>query len=268
VVRTDEKNAPLPVFEAPSLKQAPCGSSLRHGFFTRQGGTSQGIYQSLNIGLGSRDDPHHVRQNRSLIAAYFAVDVTHLLSVHQCHSADVVTVSAPFSGDRPKADALVSKVPHLVLTIATADCAPVLFADCVEGVIGAAHAGWRGAYHGILENTVAAMEALGAKRKNIMAALGPCISRHHYEVGEEFFSRFLMQSADNQRYFIASEQKDHYFFDLAAYNMDRLAQFGVSCERIAQCTYAQEPHFYSYRRMVHRGEVDYGRQISAIVLDL
>jgi len=253
----------LPAIEAPSLKQFPL---LRHGFFTRQGGVSQGIYRSLNIGLGSSDDPAHVAQNRMLVAEHFGVDVSCLLTVHQYHSADVIPVTAPFSADRPKADALVSQVPGLALGIATADCAPVLFADPLNKVIGAAHAGWRGAYQGILENTVAAMEALGAQRKNILAVIGPCIGNENYEVGKEFFDRFLGLSMDNRRYFVASPQKKYYFFDLGAYNADRLKYIGVKCERLEYCTYADEVRFFSHRRMVHRKEADYGRQISVIAI--
>jgi len=256
----------LPVIEATTLKQATVDGSIRHGFFTRQGGVSRGIYQSLNIGLGSGDTPSHVAQNRHRIAAHFGVEIGQLITLHQCHSADVVSVSAPFSGERPKADALVSNVPGLVLAVATADCAPVLFADSKNGVIGAAHAGWRGAYHGILENTVMAMEALGAQREHIVAALGPCIGAQNYEVGEDFFTRFLALSPNNQRYFIASGQKNHYFFDLCAYNMDRLAQVEVKCEHVDLCTFADEARFFSHRRMVHRGETDYGRQMSAIAI--
>jgi len=254
---------PLPVFEAATLKQI---SDIRHGFFTRQGGVSQGIYQSLNIGLGSGDNPQDVGQNRALIAAHFAVEKTHLLSPYQSHSADVVYVKTPFLTERPKADALVSKTPGLAIAIATADCAPVLFADYRNGVVGAAHAGWRGAYQGILENTLAAMEALGAHRETIVAALGPCIGAQNYQVGEEFLNRFLKQSPDNRRYFVASPQKNHYFFDLGSYNIDRLARAGVHCERLDLCTYADEARFYSYRRMTHRGEADYGRQMSVIAL--
>jgi len=256
----------LPVFEAESFKQATSGSQIRHGFFIRQGGVSQGIYQSLNIGLGSDDNPHHVMNNRHLIASYLGVEARHLISVHQCHSADVVQIHAPFPATPPKADALVSNRPNLALAIATADCAPVLFVEAGSGVIGAAHAGWRGAYSGVLENTVKAMEALGAKRDNIIAALGPCIGRTNYEVGEDFLARFLAQSPDNRRYFTDSLQEKHYLFDLATYNIDRLARMGVACEHIDQCTYAQEAHFYSYRRMVHRNEADYGRQMSVITL--
>jgi len=260
---TPQKNS-LPVFEAPSLKQY---TSVRHGFFTRQGGVSQNIYQSLNIGLGSNDNPDHITQNRALIAAHFGVDPAYLLSPHQYHSANVVPVLAPFTDVRPKADALVSNVPNLILSIATADCAPVLFADPVEGVIGAAHAGWRGAYHGILENTVSAMEKLGSRRKNIIASIGPCIGAQNYQVGFEFFTRFISQSSDNRRYFVASSQKNHYFFDLGRYNVQRLAQMGVDCENLNLCTYTNATHFYSYRRMTHAQEADYGRQMSAIMME-
>jgi len=253
----------LPVIKATSFKQA---SFICHGFFTREGGVSRGIYQALNIGLGSDDNDDHIAQNRALVAAHFGVGSTHLLSPHQCHSADVAVVDAPFTSVRPKVDALVTKTPGLVLSVATADCAPVLFADSSNGVIGAAHAGWRGAYYGILEKTVAAMERLGARRENIMAAIGPCIGKRNYEVGEEFFARFISQSSDNQRYFDVAPRKNHYLFDLAAYNIGCLAQINIVCEGINLCTYADERRFFSHRRMVHAQEVDYGRQMSAIVI--
>jgi len=253
----------LPVIEAASFKKCPF---IKHGFFTRQGGVSQGIYHSLNIGLGSSDNPADVVQNRAFAAAHFGVDEAHLLTVHQCHSADVVTVTQPFENGRPKADALVTQQPGLALGIATADCAPVLFADEVSGVIGAAHAGWRGAYQGILENTVAAMEDLGAQRDTIIAVIGPHIGGQNYQVGEEFFDRFLSQSADNRRYFVASHEENHYLFDLGAYNADRLGNAGVTVERLNMCTYADEGRFFSHRRMVHKGEADYGRQISVIAI--
>jgi len=255
----------LPVIEAATLKRL---SSIRHGFFTRQGGVSQGIYHSLNIGLGSDDDPHHVRRNREYVAAHFAVATLQLVSVYQYHSAEVVYMDAAPSGDvRHRGDALVTNVPGLALAIATADCAPVLFADNVNGVIAAAHAGWRGAYAGILENTVAAMEARGSKKSNIVAAIGPCIGAQNYQVGEDFFSRFISQSSANRRFFVASTQKNHYLFDLAAYNCDRLMRLGVACEAVGLCTYADEERFFSHRRMIHRGEGDYGRQMSAIIME-
>ncbi len=241
---------------------------IRHGFFTRQGGVSGGIYTSLNIGLGSDDERSSVLENRDRVAGQLGIGADRLVSPYQIHSADVITVSAPFAQDADrKADALVTATPGLAIGIATADCGPLLFADTKAGVIGAAHSGWKGAVTGILQNTVAAMEALGATRTNITAVLGPTISQSAYEVGPEFKERFLQEHPDNTRYFKPSERAEHFMFDLPAFITDKLQALGLGAVAdLALCTYADEDRFFSYRRTTHRKEPDYGRQISAIAL--
>ncbi|UES49760.1 peptidoglycan editing factor PgeF [Roseibium aggregatum] len=241
---------------------------IRHGFFTRQGGVSGGIYSSLNIGLGSDDERSSVLENRDRVAGQLGIGADRLVSPYQIHSADVITVSAPFAQDADrKADALVTATPGLAIGIATADCGPLLFADTKAGVIGAAHSGWKGAVTGILQNTVAAMEALGATRTNITAVLGPTISQGAYEVGPEFKERFLQVHPDNTRYFKPSERAEHFMFDLPAFITDKLQALGLGAVAdLALCTYADEDRFFSYRRTTHRKEPDYGRQISAIAL--
>lgn len=241
---------------------------IRHGFFTRQGGVSGGIYTSLNIGLGSDDERSSVLENRGRVAGQLGIGADRLVSPYQIHSADVITVSAPFAQDADrKADALVTATPGLAIGIATADCGPLLFADTKAGVIGAAHSGWKGAVTGILQNTVAAMEALGATRTNITAVLGPTISQGAYEVGPEFKERFLQEHPDNTRYFKPSERAEHFMFDLPAFITDKLQALGLGAVAdLALCTYADEDRFFSYRRTTHRKEPDYGRQISAIAL--
>ncbi|CTQ43660.1 peptidoglycan editing factor PgeF [Roseibium aggregatum] len=241
---------------------------IRHGFFTRQGGVSGGIYTSLNIGLGSDDERSSVLENRGRVADQLGIGADRLVSPYQIHSADVITVSAPFALDADrKADALVTATPGLAIGIATADCGPLLFADTKAGVIGAAHSGWKGAVTGILQNTVAAMEALGATRTNITAVLGPTISQGAYEVGPEFKERFLQEHPDNTRYFKPSERAEHFMFDLPAFITDKLQALGLGVVAdLALCTYADEDRFFSYRRTTHRKEPDYGRQISAIAL--
>ena len=241
---------------------------IRHGFFTRQGGVSGGIYTSLNIGLGSDDERSSVLENRDRVADQLGIGADRLVSPYQIHSADVITVSAPFAQDADrKADALVTATPGLAIGIATADCGPLLFADTKAGVIGAAHSGWKGAVTGILQNTVAAMEALGATRTNITAVLGPTISQGAYEVGPEFKERFLQEHPDNTRYFKPSERAEHFMFDLPAFITDKLQALGLgTVADLALCTYADEDRFFSYRRTTHRKEPDYGRQISAIAL--
>lgn len=240
---------------------------IAHGFFTREGGVSQGIYQSLNIGIGSDDNPDHVLENRKRVAHTLHVAPDHLLSVYQVHSPDVVTVTKPFTGDKPKADAMVTNCKGLALGILTADCGPVLFADEKAGVIGAAHAGWRGALNGVLENTIIAMEKLGAKRENILAVLGPCIGPAHYEITTEFRDEFLSRDATFARYFRNGKDQKHFFFDFWSFILDRLQSAGVKAESTGLCTYTDEKRFFSYRRKTHRNEPDYGRQISVIVLE-
>ncbi|MDW6022314.1 peptidoglycan editing factor PgeF [Mesorhizobium sp. BAC0120] len=242
-------------------------SGIRHGYFTRLGGISEGIYQGLNIGVGSHDAPERVRENRRRVALWMGVAPERLLTAYQVHSPDVIVVRGPFEGERPKADALVTDRPGVALGVSTADCGPVLFADPDARVIGAAHAGWKGAFTGVLENTVAAMERLGAGRERIIAVLGPSIGPANYEVGPEFIERFVADDAGNQRYFASASRPGHAMFDLNSYTVDRLARAGVRAEKLDRCTYAEEELFYSYRRTTHRKEADYGRQISAIVLE-
>ena len=240
-------------------------SPIRHGFFTRRGGASSGIFLGLNCGTGSTDQTEAVNLNRTRVAQAMQVDLTALTGVHQIHSPDVVTITAPTT-DRPKADALVTNVPGIALSILTADCQPVLFADTQGGVIGAAHAGWRGALDGVLEATLDAMEALGADRANTVAVIGPTISQRAYEVGEEFFDDFMMQDPDNARFF-ANGNAGKYLFDLPGLGLQKLRQAGVgSAEWTGHCTYCAPDRFYSYRRATHSKEADYGRLISCIRL--
>ena len=242
------------------------GSTISHGFFTRKGGVSKGIYASMNVGLGSDDKPEWVVTNRQLICLALGADIEQLATVNQIHSADVAIVEQAMTGNRPRADALVTSVPGLAIGILTADCGPVLFADAEAGVIGAAHAGWKGAMGGVLENTVSKMIDLGARREYITATLGPCISQSNYEVGPEYLSTFLNADMSNNRYFILSEKEGHSMFDLTSYVVDRLLSSGIKAGSVYLCTYHDEERFYSYRRSVHKSEPDYGRQISAIML--
>ena len=242
-------------------------SGIGHGFFTRAGGVSQGIYRGLNAGVGSQDSRENVAENRARIAATLGVGPQSLLSLYQVHSADALVVRDAFDGERPKADALVTDRPGLALGVLSADCGPVLYADADAGVVGAAHAGWKGALTGILESTIEAMERLGARRERIIAVLGPAIGPENYEVGPEFVARFMAESAENESYFTPSARPGHALFDLNRYTLDRLARAGVAAHGTGRCTYGDEASFFSYRRATHRGEGDYGRQISAIVLE-
>ncbi len=237
----------------------------RHGFFTRKGGASSGIFAGLNCGTGSSDQAEIVAINRARVAEAMGLPVEALVSVHQVHSPDVVTVTAPLS-DKPRADAMVTATPGLALAVLTADCQPVLFADAAAGVIGAAHAGWKGAQGGVLEATLDAMEALGARRGKIAAVIGPCISQPAYEVGQEFFENFTDDAPETRRFFI-NGAGDRYLFDLPSYGLWRLREAGVGhAEWTRHCTYGDPARFYSYRRTTHAGEVDYGRLISVIRL--
>ena len=239
-------------------------AGLPHGFLGRRGGVSAGEMAGLNVGYGSSDDRGAIAQNRVLaIAAVMAG--AELATVHQIHSNAVVTVERPWPQDeRPHADAMVTNQPGLLLGILTADCAPVLLADAEAGVVGAAHAGWRGALAGVTDGAIAAMEALGAQRDRIAAAVGPCIGRASYEVDEAFRARFLDEDPTNERFFVGGPAgKPH--FDLEAYVLARLAGAGLrKFEALGLDTYADADRFYSYRRSTHRGEADYGRQISMI----
>lgn len=244
----------------------PSLSPVQHGFFTRKGGASSGIFSGLNCGEGSSDQAEIVRLNRTRAAKALGLEAEALCSVHQVHSPNVVTLEAPFS-EKPKADAMVTATPGLGLAILTADCQPVLFSDPDAGVIGAAHAGWKGAEAGVLQAAVEAMEALGANRSNISAVIGPCISQRAYEVGEEFFERFHDQDTANARFFVNGTSEGKYQFDLPAFGLAKLRECGVgSAVWTGHCTYSDEPRFFSYRRTTHRAEKDYGRLISVIRL--
>ena len=241
--------------------------AIGHGFFTRHGGASQGIYAGLNCGRGSRDDRAPVEENRIRAARHMGVAPADLLSLHQHHSADVVFADAPWrAGAQPRADAIVTDRPGVAISAMAADCAPVLLADAEAGVIGAAHAGWKGALGGVLEAVVAAMITRGAQRERIAAAIGPCISQRAYEVGPEFVETFLGESRDHSRFFAGGEG-DRAMFDLPGFCLYRLRSAGVERgEWVGHCTYSDPDRFYSYRRATHDGEPDYGRMISAIVM--
>jgi YfiH family protein len=240
---------------------------LRHAFFTREGGVSGGIYQGLNGGLGSNDDAAHVAENRRRMAARMGVAPERFLSVHQIHSPDAVVATGPWSGPKPRADAMVTRTEGLAIGVTAADCGPVLLVDPAARVIGAAHAGWKGALTGVIESTVAAMENLGAARGGTVAAIGPMIRQHSYEVGGEFVERFLDADADNAAFFIPSDRTGHSMFDLAGFIRMRLENAGVlMIDDLGVDTYSDE-RFYSYRRSVHRKEPDYGRHVHAIALE-
>lgn len=241
---------------------------LRHAFFTREGGVSNGIYDSLNGGIGSRDDPSHVSENRARMATAMGVAPTHFLTAYQVHSPDVAIADMPWdSTTRPHADAVVTRTPGLAIGITTADCGPVLFADPKARVIGAAHAGWKGALTGVLEATVAAMEKLGAERQGIVAAIGPLIRQRSYEVGAEFVARFTETETRNGYFFVPSTRDGHAMFDLAGFIRAQLENAGVlMIDDLGNDTYSDD-RFFSYRRSIHRKEGDYGRHIHAIALE-
>jgi polyphenol oxidase len=242
-------------------------AGIRHAFFTRGGGVSGGLYASLNGGQGSDDRPEHVEENRARMAAVLGVGPDRFITAYQIHSPDVVIAEEPWTrATRPKADAIVTRVPGLGIGVSTADCGPVLFADPQARVIGAAHAGWRGALTGVLDATIAAMEQLGAARARITAALGPTIRQPSYEVGPELVARFRTADAENERFFVPASRPEHAMFDLPGYIAMRLARAGIArVEDVGHCTYA-DARFFSYRRATHRAEPDYGRHINAIAL--
>ncbi len=240
---------------------------IRHGFFTRQGGVSKGIYGSLNCGLGSGDDAENVRQNRALVAETLGVPPERLLTLYQIHSATAVVVDKPWNGGVAEADALVTCTPGLAIGALTADCAPVLFCDPEARVIAAAHAGWRGALLGIVEATLASMQQLGAKPERMVAVIGPTISQRAYEVGSDYMEHFLAEEPTSSLFFMTDDGSGEPHFDLPGYVAERLARAGVgTVSDLGLCTYCDETRLFSYRRSQHHGEDDYGRQISAIVL--
>jgi polyphenol oxidase len=250
---------------SPLLSAIP---GLRHAFFTREGGVSDGIYGSLNAGIGSNDDPVHVAENRRRMAEQLGVAPDRFLSVYQIHSPDAVVASGPWTSEsRPRADAIVTKSEGLAVGASAADCGPILLVDPSARVIGAAHAGWKGALTGIVESTVAAMEKLGAERTSIVAAIGPLIRQRSYEVGSEFVERFIEADAENAVFFIPAARDAHSMFDLAGFIRRRLENAGIlMIDDIGADTYSDE-RFYSYRRSVHRREPDYGRHVHAIALE-
>lgn len=241
---------------------------LRHGFFTRRGGASGGIYGSLNCGLGSADDPDAVRENRARCARRLGVAPDRLVTGHQVHGTDVAHVTEPWApGQGPRVDAMVTDRPGIMLGILTADCVPVLFADAKAGVVGAAHAGWKGAKEGVIARTVAAMAGLGARRERIVAAVGPHIGRRSYEVGPEFPARFLAEDPANEELFRPSGRSGHHLFDLGGYVDRCLARAGIGAVHHGPWDTLAEPHrFFSYRRATLAGQPDYGRELSGIVL--
>jgi YfiH family protein len=247
------------------LEQLP---GIRSGFFSRRGGVSGGIFQALNVSFASGDDTAAVSQNRQRIAHHLGVEADRLSTARQVHGRRVLTLQRPWPARQaPAADAIVTATPGVAIGVATADCAPILVADPEARVIAAAHAGWRGALEGILDNTVSAMEQLGAERRRCVAVIGPAISRRRYQVGEEFRARFLAGDATKHAFFEEDDEKERWRFDLPGYAAERLRALGIGLVAdVALCTYEDEHRFFSYRRAIHRGERDYGRQLSAIVL--
>ncbi len=254
---------------APFLKAASLAlPGVTHAFFTRSGGVSEGVYASLNGGVGSRDAPEAVAENRARMAAALGVAGDRLAVPYQVHSPDAIAVSEPWAPDgRPRCDGVVTATAGLALGVTGADCGMVLFADPEARVVGAAHAGWKGALNGVVEATVAAMERLGARRDAIAAALGPCIAQDSYEVGPEFVAAFAQAGEATERFFVPSLRPAHAMFDLKAYIAERAARARVGrFEDLRLDTYADEARFFSYRRTTHRREADYGRLVSAIAL--
>jgi YfiH family protein len=243
-------------------------AGIRHAFFTRAGGVSGGVYATLNSGIGSHDSPDNVATNRAHMAAAIGVAPDRLLTCYQIHSPDVVVAEAPWGPqERPRADAIVTRARGLAIGVSTADCGPVLLADPAARVIGAAHAGWRGALAGVTDAAIAAMERLGATRSRIVAALGPMIRQPSYETGSDLRARFMAADTANARFFAPAARDGHYMFDLAGYIAARLAAAGIGqIEDVGACTYADPERFFSYRRSTHRNEPDYGRHVNAIVL--
>ena len=243
-------------------------SGLRHGFFTREGGVSTGLYASLNGGVGSADNAAHVAENRARMAAALGVEPRCLVTAYQIHSPQVIVAEKPWPADaRPQADGIVTRTPALAIGVSTADCGPVLFAEPQARIIGAAHAGWRGALTGVLEATIAAMEQLGAARERIRAALGPMIRQANYEVGPDLMERFAAEDSESASFFAPATRPGHALFDLPGYIAARLRRAGLAhVEDLNACTYADAARFFSYRRATHRGEADYGRHVNAIAL--
>jgi len=253
------------MIEAASLMQIP---EVRHGYFTRQGGVSTGLYAELNCAYGTGDDAQRVAANRAHVATALGIAAEGLVSPYQHHSADVIVVEEPWvRADAPRADGLVTATRGIGVAVTTADCSPVLFADGDGEMVAAAHAGWRGALAGVTDQVIETMVGLGAARDRIRAAIGPTISGDNYEVGPEFCAAFLDDDGANSDLFQPSTRDDHFMFDLPAYLERRLAASGIGAvERTGQCTYADEARFFSFRRTTHKSEETYGCQLSAITL--
>jgi len=250
----------------PPFETARVLAGVKHGFFGREGGVSPGIYASLNAGTGSNDDPANVLENRRRIAETFGIERDHLVGVHQIHSATAFCITGPFEGERPQADALVTTTPGVAISILTADCTPILFADTKAGVIGAAHAGWRGALGGVIQNTIWLMCEFGAAPENIAAAIGPCIHQSSYEVGPEFEAEFVAADPSFARFFVPGAG-DRLHFDLPGFCASRLEAAGVTqIETLPLDTYAESKRLHSHRRSVHYGTGSCGRNCSVIVL--
>jgi YfiH family protein len=243
-------------------------TGIRHAFFTRDGGVSAGLYASLNGGTGSRDDIGNVAENRVRMASAVGVAPERFLTAYQIHSPTVVVAEAPWTAEtRPRADAIVTRMRALAIGVTTADCGPILLADPQARVIGAAHAGWRGALTGVIEATVDAMERLGAARAHIRAAIGPMIRQANYEVGPDLIARFAAEDRASSRFFSLASREGHALLDLGGYVAERLKRAGVGeIEDLGLCTYADPSRFFSYRRSTHRAEADYGRHVNAIAL--
>jgi YfiH family protein len=258
-------SAPLPVIQSPRLAVLP---GIRHAFFTRQGGVSTGIYEGLNVGRGSKDAPEDVIENRRRAAAWFGAPAEALNTCYQIHSARAVVAQGPWDAERPEGDAVATQVVGLVCGALAADCAPVLFADATARVVAAAHAGWQGALNGVVADTVERMVALGAQRDRIVAAVGPCIGPQSYEVGPEYVARFLAADPRHQSWFRPVSDSDRALFDLPGFVLSRLAEAGVvQSEWIGRDTCTEPDWFYSNRRAFKQGEPDYGRLLSAIMLE-
>ena len=257
--------------EPPALSAAPLAAlaGIRHGFFTREGGVSAGLYDSLNCGFGSKDERDAVATNRARVARAIGASPAALVTGYQTHGIAVAHVETPWEpGAAPHVDGLVTDRPGVVLGVLTADCAPILFADARAGIVASAHAGWRGALAGVIESTVDAMVALGARRSDIAAAIGPCIAAASYEVGPEFPAPFLAESADNERYFRPAAKPRHFMFDLSLYAADRLMRLELGAvDRLDRDTCAEDSIFFSYRRSCLRAEADFGRGLSVIALE-
>ncbi len=247
---------------------AAADGGIRHAFFTRQGGVSEGLYAALNCGFGSRDDPAKVAANRAIAARLLGLGADRLVSCHQVHGTATVTVERPWQrAANPRADGMVTAVPGIALGVLAADCAPVLFADPAARIVGAAHGGWRGALAGVMEATVAAMTRLGARPEQIRAGIGPCIAQPSYEVGLDLHAAFAAADPASGRFFMAAARPQHFRFDLPGYIAERLARLGLmAVDRVPHDTVADEALFFSYRRACLRGEADYGRGLAAIAL--